>query len=26
LEEHGGSSHQHHFVIDDLHTGWPGKV
>ena len=26
LQEHGSDGHRHHFVIDDLHVGWPGKV
>lgn len=26
LKEHGSDAHQHQFVIDDLHTVWPGKV
>ncbi len=26
LKEHGASEHTHPFVIDELHTVWPGKV
>lgn len=26
LANHGSNKHAHDFVIDDLHTAWPGKV